>query len=80
MNRSLTIFICYFMRDTKRCRFPAIEALSVERFCRQFDYIRTHYTPIETIASFLGNSIGNGKSIGDGLSGLLSTTVSQQSR
>jgi len=29
----------HYVRDLKRSRFPAIRGLSVERFCRQPDYI-----------------------------------------
>jgi hypothetical protein len=33
------------VRDLERSRFPAIEGLLVERYCRQRDYIQTRYTP-----------------------------------
>ena len=46
MNRSLTIVMYHYVRDLERSRFPAIKGLSVERFCRQLDYIHDHYTPI----------------------------------
>jgi peptidoglycan/xylan/chitin deacetylase (PgdA/CDA1 family) len=36
----------HYVRDLKRSRFPAIKGLSVERFCRQLNYIEAHYTPI----------------------------------
>jgi peptidoglycan/xylan/chitin deacetylase (PgdA/CDA1 family) len=46
MNRRVTIVMYHYVRDLKRSRFPAIKGLSVERFCRQLDYIQTRYTPI----------------------------------
>ncbi len=46
MNRRVTIVMYHYVRDLKRSRFPAINGLSVERFCRQLDYIEAHYTPI----------------------------------
>jgi len=36
----------HYVRDLERSRFPAIKGLSIERFCRQLDYIQTHYIPI----------------------------------
>jgi peptidoglycan/xylan/chitin deacetylase (PgdA/CDA1 family) len=36
----------HYVRDLGRSRFPAIKGLSVERFCRQLDYIQSHYTAI----------------------------------
>jgi peptidoglycan/xylan/chitin deacetylase (PgdA/CDA1 family) len=46
----------HYVRDLKRSRFPAIKGLSVERFCRQLDYIQTNYTPItvENLLESLG--------------------------
>jgi len=46
MNRTVSIVMYHYVRDLKRSRFPAIKGLSLERFCRQLDYIQTHYTPI----------------------------------
>lgn len=46
MNKRVTIVMYHYVRDLKRSRFPAIKGLSVERFCRQLDYIQTRYTPI----------------------------------
>jgi peptidoglycan/xylan/chitin deacetylase (PgdA/CDA1 family) len=46
MNRPITIVMYHYVRDLERSRFPAIKGLSVERFCRQLDYIQTCYTPI----------------------------------
>jgi peptidoglycan/xylan/chitin deacetylase (PgdA/CDA1 family) len=36
----------HYVRDLEHSRFPGIKGLSVERFCRQLDYIQTRYTPI----------------------------------
>jgi len=36
----------HYVRDLDRSRFPAIKGLSIERFCRQLDYIQNRYTPI----------------------------------
>ena len=36
----------HYVRDLKHSRFPAIKGLSLERFCRQLDYIQARYTPI----------------------------------
>ena len=44
--RPITIVMYHYVRDLGRSRFPAIKGLSVERFCRQLDYIEAHYTPI----------------------------------
>jgi peptidoglycan/xylan/chitin deacetylase (PgdA/CDA1 family) len=46
MNRKLTVVMYHYVRDLKRSPFPAIKGLSVERFCRQLDYIQARYTPI----------------------------------
>jgi peptidoglycan/xylan/chitin deacetylase (PgdA/CDA1 family) len=46
MSRTVTIVMYHYVRDLARSRYPAIKGLSVERFCRQLDYIQTHYTPI----------------------------------
>jgi peptidoglycan/xylan/chitin deacetylase (PgdA/CDA1 family) len=46
MKRPVTIVMYHYVRDLKRSRFPAIKGLLLERFCRQLDYIQTHYTPI----------------------------------
>ena len=46
MNRRVTIVMYHYIRDLKRSRFPAIKGLSVDRFCRQLEYIQAHYTPI----------------------------------
>jgi peptidoglycan/xylan/chitin deacetylase (PgdA/CDA1 family) len=46
MNRRITIVMYHYVRDLKRSRFPAIKGLSVERFCRQLDYIQARYAPI----------------------------------
>jgi peptidoglycan/xylan/chitin deacetylase (PgdA/CDA1 family) len=36
----------HYVRDLAQSRFPSIKGLSIERFCRQLDYIQTSYTPI----------------------------------
>jgi peptidoglycan/xylan/chitin deacetylase (PgdA/CDA1 family) len=46
MSRPVTIVMYHYVRDLKRSRFTAIKGLSIERFCRQLDYIQAHYTPI----------------------------------
>jgi len=46
MSRKVTIVMYHYVRDLEHSRFPAIKGLSVERFCRQLDYIQAHYTPI----------------------------------
>jgi peptidoglycan/xylan/chitin deacetylase (PgdA/CDA1 family) len=46
MSRPLTIVMYHYVRDLEQSRFPAIKGLSIERFCRQLDYLRTSYTPI----------------------------------
>jgi peptidoglycan/xylan/chitin deacetylase (PgdA/CDA1 family) len=46
MSRSVTIVMYHYVRNLECSRFPAIKGLSVERFCRQLDYIHNHYTPI----------------------------------
>jgi peptidoglycan/xylan/chitin deacetylase (PgdA/CDA1 family) len=53
MDRQVTIVMYHYVRDLERSRFPAIKGLSVERFCRQLDYIQARYTPI-TIEKLLG--------------------------
>jgi peptidoglycan/xylan/chitin deacetylase (PgdA/CDA1 family) len=45
-NRPLTIVMYHYVRDLERSRFPAIKGLSVERFCRQLDFIQSRYTPV----------------------------------
>jgi peptidoglycan/xylan/chitin deacetylase (PgdA/CDA1 family) len=54
MSRPVTIVMYHYVRDLKRSRFPAIKGLSVERFCRQLDYIQTNYTPI-SVENLLGS-------------------------
>jgi peptidoglycan/xylan/chitin deacetylase (PgdA/CDA1 family) len=44
--RPVTIVMYHYVRDLGRSRFPAIKGLTVERFCRQLDYIQARYTPI----------------------------------
>ncbi len=44
--RPVTIVMYHYVRDLEHSRFPAIKGLSVERFCRQLDYIQNRYTPI----------------------------------
>lgn len=44
MTQPLTIVMYHYVRDLERSRFPAIKALSLERFRRQLDYIASHYT------------------------------------
>src|ERR1017187_9405603 len=44
--RPVTIVMYHYVRDLGRSRFPAIKGLSMERFCRQLDYIQSRYTPI----------------------------------
>ena len=46
MSRKVTIVMYHYVRDLDHSRFPAIKGLSVERFCRQLDYIQSRYTPI----------------------------------
>ena len=46
MSRKVTIVMYHYVRDLEHSRFPAIKGLSVERFCRQLDYIQTRFTPI----------------------------------
>lgn len=46
MNRVLTIVMYHYVRDLRQSRFPALKGLSLDRFGRQLDYIRSHYTPI----------------------------------
>jgi len=46
MSRKVTIVMYHYVRDLERSRFPAIKGLSVERFCRQLDYIQARFTPI----------------------------------
>lgn len=46
INRKITIVTYHYVRDLEHSRFPAIKGLSVERFCRQLDYIQTQYTPV----------------------------------
>ncbi len=46
MTRKVTIVMYHYVRDLRHSRFPAIKGLSVDRFCRQLDYIQAHYTPI----------------------------------
>jgi len=46
MSRPLTIVMYHYVRDLAQSQFPAIKGLSIERFCRQLDYIQTSYTPI----------------------------------
>src|ERR1019366_8917529 len=53
MNRRVTIVMYHYIRDLKRSRFPAIKGLSVDRFCRQLEYIQAHYTPI-SVEKLLG--------------------------
>jgi hypothetical protein len=36
----------HYVRDLDQSRFPSIKGLSIERFTRQLDYLRTRYTPI----------------------------------
>jgi peptidoglycan/xylan/chitin deacetylase (PgdA/CDA1 family) len=52
-SRSVTVVMYHYVRDLKRSRFPAIKGLSVERFCRQLDYIQCHYTPV-SIETLMG--------------------------
>ena len=46
MSRNVTIVMYHYVRDLEHSRFPAIKGLSVERFCRQLDYIQARFTPI----------------------------------
>lgn len=57
MKRPITIVTYHYVRDLKRSRFPAIKGLSVDRFCRQLDFIQSRYTPIsvEKILGALGS-------------------------
>jgi peptidoglycan/xylan/chitin deacetylase (PgdA/CDA1 family) len=58
MSRPVTIVMYHYVRDLERSRFPAIKGLSIERFCRQLDYIQSHYTPIsaEKLLGALGTA------------------------
>ena len=59
MDRSVTIVMYHYVRDLKRSRFPAIKGLSLERFCRQLDYIQSRHTPIsieQLLAAWGGES------------------------
>jgi peptidoglycan/xylan/chitin deacetylase (PgdA/CDA1 family) len=49
MSRKVTIVMYHYVRDIEHSRFPAIKGLSVEGFCRQLDYIQTHFTPIAAV-------------------------------
>jgi len=46
MSRKVTIVMYHYVRDLEHSRFPEIKGLSVQRFCRQLDYIQNHYTVI----------------------------------
>ncbi len=46
MERSVTIVMYHYVRDLARSRFPAIKALSLERFRRQLEYIGANFTPV----------------------------------
>jgi peptidoglycan/xylan/chitin deacetylase (PgdA/CDA1 family) len=46
MSRKVTIVMYHYVRNLEHSRFPAIKGLSVERFCRQLDYIQARFTPI----------------------------------
>jgi peptidoglycan/xylan/chitin deacetylase (PgdA/CDA1 family) len=46
MSRTVTIVMYHYVRDLGRSRYPAIKGLSLERFRRQLDYIKGHYTPV----------------------------------
>lgn len=46
MNKQVTIVMYHYVRDLAVSRFPDIKGLSLERFGRQLDFIRHHYTPI----------------------------------
>jgi peptidoglycan/xylan/chitin deacetylase (PgdA/CDA1 family) len=46
MSRIVTIVMYHYVRDLRHSRFPAIKGLSIDRFCRQLDYIQANYTPI----------------------------------
>jgi peptidoglycan/xylan/chitin deacetylase (PgdA/CDA1 family) len=46
MNKQVTIVMYHYVRDLADSRFPDIKGLSLERFGRQLDFIRHHYTPI----------------------------------
>ena len=46
MDRKVTIVMYHYVRDLERSRYPRIKGLSVERFCKQLDYIQSRYTPV----------------------------------
>jgi peptidoglycan/xylan/chitin deacetylase (PgdA/CDA1 family) len=46
MTQSLTIVMYHYVRNLARSRFPEIKGLSIERFCRQLDFIQSRHTPI----------------------------------
>ena len=58
MSRTVTIVMYHYIRDLERSRFPAIKGLSVERFCRQLDYIQAHFTiiAVENLMEAMANS------------------------
>src|SRR5579864_5927681 len=62
LKRPLTVVMYHYVRDLERSRFPAIKGLSVERFCRQLDYIQARYTPI-TIENLLGSLGSQGENL-----------------
>jgi len=53
MSRKVTIVMFHYVRDLEHSRFPAIKALTAERFRRQLDYIQAHYAPI-TVEHLIG--------------------------
>lgn len=46
MKSPLTIVMDHYVRNLDHSRFSAIKGLSLDRFCRQLDYILARYTPV----------------------------------
>ena len=46
MSQQVTIVMYHYVRPLERSRFPALKALSVERFARQLDHIVAAYHPV----------------------------------
>jgi peptidoglycan/xylan/chitin deacetylase (PgdA/CDA1 family) len=62
MKQPVTIVMYHYVRDLNRSRFSAIKGLSIERFCRQLDFIETRYTPI-SVERLLGALASGGEEL-----------------
>lgn len=62
MKQPVTIVMYHYVRDLNRSRFSAIKGLSIERFCRQLDFIETRYTPI-SVKRLLGALASGGEEL-----------------